>query len=35
MLDLSKDKWKVLDKSVEEFENEYIRIIRPIDDEAI
>jgi hypothetical protein len=35
MLDLSKDKWKVLDKSVEEFENEYIRIIRPINDEAI
>ncbi len=35
MLDLSKEKWKVLDKSVEEFENEYIRIIRPINDEAI
>ena len=35
MLDLSKDKWKAIDKSVEEFENEEIRIIRPIDDEYI
>ncbi len=35
MLDLNKEKWKVIDKSVEEFENEYIRIIRPINDEII
>ena len=35
MLDLNKEKWKQTDKSVEEFEDDYIRIIRPINDEVI
>ena len=35
MLDLNKEKWTQTDKSVEEFENDYIRIIRPINDEVI
>ena len=34
-LDLNKEKWTQTDKSVEEFENDYIRIIRPINDEVI
>ena len=35
MLDLNKENWKKIDKSVEELENEYIRIIRPVNDEYI
>ncbi len=34
MLDLNKE-WKKLDNSVEELENEYIRIIRPINDDVV
>jgi hypothetical protein len=35
MLDLSKAKWKLIDKSTEEFETDTVRIVRSIDDEYI
>lgn len=35
MLDLSKHKWRQIDKSIEELETDEIRIVRPIDDEYI